>query len=463
MVGRLKRLATLVAAVSIAVVAAILVNPGTANAHGASVFPGSRQYLCWVDALQQDGSLNPSNPACADAVAQSGTTPLYNWFGNLNPSNDGGTVGAIPDGRICDGGGEGPYDFSPYNAMRDDWPKTHLTAGDTYQFQHNNWAHHPGTFNVYLTEPGWDPSSPLAWSDLELIHSEVDPPATGGPGNEDNYYYWDVTFPSDRSGDHLVFVHWVRSDSPEDFFSCSDIVFDGGNGEVTGIGGDPGPGPDPQCPDEAPGTPGAPVISDVTAASAHLMWAPGDGCVTEYELVNTAGGGEQVMAEVSGDPPGTMTDLTGLEPETTYELAVRAVNGNTGEVSALGPAETFTTLAEGEEPPPGECAVTYDASNWGAGSSGFTANVTLTNTSSSAIDGWSLAWDYPSGYTVDEPGWSATVSQSGSTVTAANAAWNGNIAAGASVSFGFNADSGVAGENQTPSSFTLNGTECTAG
>ncbi|CAM5681358.1 Chitin-binding protein OS=Streptomyces tendae OX=1932 GN=F3L20_17570 PE=4 SV=1 [Streptomyces tendae] len=30
-------------------------------------------------------------------------------------------------------------------------------------------------------------------------------------------------------------MQWVRSDSQENFFSCSDVVFDGGNGEVTGI------------------------------------------------------------------------------------------------------------------------------------------------------------------------------------------------------------------------------------
>ncbi len=28
---------------------------------------------------------------------------------------------------------------------------------------------------------------------------------------------------------------WQRSDSQETFYSCSDVVFDGGNGEVTGV------------------------------------------------------------------------------------------------------------------------------------------------------------------------------------------------------------------------------------
>ncbi|WP_123788253.1 lytic polysaccharide monooxygenase [Phytoactinopolyspora halophila] len=461
----LRKAAATTATAAIAFAGAMLINPGTANAHGATMFPGSRQYFCYIDGLEggSGGDLAPTNPACQDAMAESGTTPLYNWFGNLHPSNDGGTVGSIPDGRICDGGDAGPYDFSPYNEMRDDWPRTHLTAGDTYTIQHNNWAHHPGDFNVYVTQQGWDPSSELSWSDLELIHTETNPPQNGGPGTDDGHYYWDVTFPSDRSGDHIVFIHWVRSDSPEDFFSCSDVAFDGGNGEVTGIGGDPGNGGDPPevCPDEAPTTPGEPVVSDVTSESAHVMWSPSDGCVTAYQLVNTADGGEQVLAEVTGDPPGQMTDITGLEPNTSYEVAVRAVNDNTGDVSSLSASESFTTPEEGEgDPPePGECVIGYEAEGWGD-DPGFTASVTVTNTGGTDIDGWTLEWDYTAGQTVEEPGWSASVSQSGTTVTAENESWNGTISAGSSVTFGFNGTASSAGDNPAPEEFTLNGMDC---
>lgn len=219
----MRRVAATFAAATIALGAGLLVNPSPASAHGATMFPGSRQFLCWEDGLQDDGQINPSNPACADAFAQSGATPLYNWFGNLHPSNDGGTVGSIPDGRICDGGDAGPYDFSPYNEIRQDWPSTTLNAGQTYEFQHNNWAHHPGHFDTYVTVQGWNQDQ-LSWSDLELIDTAQDPPQSGGPGGL-NYYYWDVTLPADRSGYHIIFIHWVRSDSPEDFFSCSDVIF----------------------------------------------------------------------------------------------------------------------------------------------------------------------------------------------------------------------------------------------
>ncbi|WP_340699119.1 lytic polysaccharide monooxygenase [Cellulosimicrobium funkei] len=204
----MRRIAAWAAAVVLGAAGLVAASPpAPATAHGAEVFPGSRQYLCWVDGQTGNGQVDPQNPACANAYAVSGTSAFYNWFGSLDSNGAGRTAGYIPDGQICDGGGRGPYDFSGFNAVRDDWPRTHLTAGETYQFQHNNWAEHPGRFDVYVTEEGWDPSSPLAWDDLELIDSVTNPPDTGGPGAL-NYYYWDVTLPADRSGDHMIFTHW---------------------------------------------------------------------------------------------------------------------------------------------------------------------------------------------------------------------------------------------------------------
>jgi cellulose 1,4-beta-cellobiosidase len=60
-----------------------------------------------------------------------------------------------------------------------------------------------------------------------------------------------------------------------------------------------------------------------------------------------------------------------------------------------------------------------------------------------------------------QQGWSATWAQSGSAVTATNAAWNGALAPGASVDIGFNGSH--SGTNTAPTSFTLNGTTCQVG
>jgi chitin-binding protein len=446
------------AAVLIGLGGGLLVSAAPASAHGASVFPGSRQYFCWVDGLEPNGQIIPKNPACQDAVAASGTTPLYNWFGNLHPSNAGGTVGSIPDGRICDGGDAGPFDFSPYNMARTDWPRTHLTAGDTYELWFNNWAAHPGRFDIYLTNQGWNPNTPLGWSDLELIQSVTDPPQTGPPGGLE-FYFWDTTFPANRSGLHLLFIHWVRSDSPENFFSCSDIVFDGGNGEVSGLGGDPGePDPgEPVDPTDPPTTPGPPIVTNLAPTSANVSWGAAGGFVTAYDLVNLAGGGQEVLATITGEPPATSTTLTNLTPDTSYSLAVRARNGNTGAESALTDAAPFSTPPEGTEPPPGDCAVTYETVNdWGAG---FQAEVTITNHGSAPINNWQLGFTFPGSQQVSQL-WNGLHSQSGAAVTVTNESWNSLLpAGGGTVNFGFLAAPG--GGNSTPTGFTLNGAGCT--
>jgi chitin-binding protein len=435
-----------------------VISPSPAAAHGATVFPGSRQYFCWVDGLQENGQIIPANPACADAVAASGTTPLYNWFANLHPAAAGQTAGFIPDGRICDGTDAGPFDFSPYNAMRPDWPRTHLTAGDTYTFRHNNWAAHPGRFDVYLTVQGWNPAAPLAWSSLEQVHTAVNPPQTGGPGGLENYLF-DVTFPADRSGQHLVFTHWVRSDSPENFFSCADIVFDGGDGEVSGIGGDPGPidPPDPPDPAAPPTTPGPAIITGVTPTGASAAWGASGGFVTSYELLDVAGGAQQVLATLTGTPPATSTVLTGLTPGTHYEIAVRARNSNTGAVSALSQPAPFDTPDEGDPPVPGDCTVDYRViSQWNPG---FHVELTVTNDSGSTINGWEVGWLWADGQQVTQL-WSGIGSQVGAAVSVTNESWNPTLPAnGGSVIFGFLGT--WSGANSAPAAFTLNGASCT--
>src|SRR5262245_43419977 len=70
-----------------------------AQAHGAMMSPGSRTFLCWRDGLTSTGEIRPQNPACAAAVAQSGVTPLYNWFAVLRSDGAGRTSGFIPDGQ----------------------------------------------------------------------------------------------------------------------------------------------------------------------------------------------------------------------------------------------------------------------------------------------------------------------------------------------------------------------------
>ncbi|PJE96086.1 chitin-binding protein [Streptomyces carminius] len=227
---RAPRLLTFLGAAGLAMVTAASTTTPAA-AHGATIDPGSRTYLCYKD-LVRNGHQTPSNPACAAAVQQNGTAGLYNWFAVLDSNGGGRTTGYIPDGKLCSGGDRGPFQFSAYNAARADWPKTHLSSGANVRIKHSNWAHHPGKFDVYITKQGWSPTKSLAWGDLEKINTVTNPPQSGAVGSEEGHYYWNVQLPQ-RSGQHILYIHWSRSDSQENFYSCSDVVFDGGNGNVT--------------------------------------------------------------------------------------------------------------------------------------------------------------------------------------------------------------------------------------
>ncbi|GIG66201.1 cellulase family glycosylhydrolase [Phytomonospora endophytica] len=113
-------------------------------------------------------------------------------------------------------------------------------------------------------------------------------------------------------------------------------------------------------------------------------------------------------------------------------------------------APTAAFAAEG-------CTVDYKApSQWPGG---FTANVTVTNLGA-PVDGWTLAWTFPSGQRVTQA-WNAVVTMSGAQVTAKNVGYNGAIATNASVSFGFNGS--WSGTNTDPTAFTLNGVLCDGG
>ncbi|MFI5800619.1 cellulose binding domain-containing protein [Streptomyces sp. NPDC051677] len=106
--------------------------------------------------------------------------------------------------------------------------------------------------------------------------------------------------------------------------------------------------------------------------------------------------------------------------------------------------------------PTGACAVTYTITNQWSG--GFQADVRLANTGTSAWSGWSLNWAFPGGQSISQL-WNADYTQSGSTVTAKNISWNGNVAAGSSVSFGFTGS--WSGTNTKPTAFKLGDQSCT--
>ncbi|HEX2145257.1 MAG TPA: lytic polysaccharide monooxygenase [Glycomyces sp.] len=343
--GRRRRIAAVMSLVLAAVAALTITTLFTrddAEAHGATVFPGSRQYFCYFDALNENGALDPYNEACQAAFDEVGATPFYNWFGNLDSNGAGQTVGYIPDGRLCDGNGKGPYDFEPFNDPGN-WPRTHVTAGDTVEWRYNNWAHHPGRFDLYITKAGWDPSQPIGWGDLEKFQTISNPPSVGGPGTNEHYYYANMTLPQ-RSGYHVVFTHWVRSDSNENFYACSDVVFDGGNGEVTGIR----PGAD------LPGNDGGvvdPPTDPTTAPTEDPTGNPTGDC-TATASVYSWSGGATVNITVENTSASSMNDWmvhwlwppdSGIAIKESWNTTISTM----GDMQMAGPAGWNATIASG--------------------------------------------------------------------------------------------------------------------
>jgi beta-glucosidase len=121
---------------------------------------------------------------------------------------------------------------------------------------------------------------------------------------------------------------------------------------------------------------------------------------------------------------------------------------------SVSPSGTPSPSGSPGTPGPVPCRVAYTANTW---NNGFTANVIVTNTGPSTINGWTVQWTWPGNQQVTN-GWNATVTQTGNQVTARNAAWNPTIGPNQNVTFGFQAT--YSGTNAAPTRFTLNGTAC---
>ncbi|MDG4833580.1 cellulose-binding domain-containing protein [Solwaraspora sp. WMMD1047] len=104
------------------------------------------------------------------------------------------------------------------------------------------------------------------------------------------------------------------------------------------------------------------------------------------------------------------------------------------------------------------CRVDYAVTSQWQG--GFGASVTINNLAD-PVNGWTLTWTFSAGQTVTQM-WNASHSQSGGQVSATNVGYNGSIATGGSVSFGFNGSSNGT-TNPVPTSFAMNGVTCNGG
>nr|WP_086941160.1 lytic polysaccharide monooxygenase [Thaumasiovibrio occultus] len=189
-----------------------------AQAHGWSEFPEARQSICYEQGGLWSGS--PPNAACAQAKDISGQYPFIQrseFAINISDYNNMDAVrAAVPDGTLCYANDK---QKAGMGAPHTGWTRTEVSAG-TFEYIFNAVApHNPSFWQFYLTKPNADLSKALAWSDVELIQENGDVPVVNGK------YRIDVTIPTDRQGDAILFVRWQRDDAAgEGFYNCSDIT-----------------------------------------------------------------------------------------------------------------------------------------------------------------------------------------------------------------------------------------------
>ncbi|MEU8826324.1 lytic polysaccharide monooxygenase [Streptomyces sp. NPDC048636] len=211
-----RREAARIAALGVVPLALTTLSAAPAVAHGSMQNPVSRVSACFAE-----GPESPDSAACKAAVAAGGTQPLYDWNEVNIPDAAGRHKQIIPDGKLCSAGRE---KYKGLDLPRADWPASAMKAG-SHTFTYRATAPHKGSFELYITKDGYRPTKRLAWSDLEAkpFAKVTDPTLRNGS------YVFKGTVPK-KSGRHLIYSVWQRSDSPEAFYTCSDVTFGGAAG-----------------------------------------------------------------------------------------------------------------------------------------------------------------------------------------------------------------------------------------
>ena len=231
------------------------------------------------------------------------------------------------------------------------------------------------------------------------------------------------------------------------------------------------------------GTPTAAGTSSVTvtatdttgaSGSANFSWTINPNTANTVTVTNpgsqsgTVGTAASLQIHASDSASGqTLTySATGLPAGLSISSSTGLISGTptTAGTSSVTVTATDTTGASGSAAftwtigttSTGSCKVVYtNNSQWPGG---WTAQVVITNTGTSALSSWSLVFTFPGDQKVTQ-NYNGGFSQSGETVTLTNASYNGSIPVNGSVTDGFQGS--WTNSNATPTAFTLNGATCT--
>ncbi len=390
--------------------------------HGSMETPVSRIYNCFLENPE-----NPKSDACKAAVLEGGTQALYDWNGvNQGNANDM-HMSIIPDGKLCSGGKEL---FKGMDLARNDWPSTMIAPDENGRFEFVFIASAPHStdyFRFYVTKDGYNPLSPLKWSDLEdspfCTINEVT--------LENGRYRMDCPLPQDKTGKHMIYTIWQRDDSQEAFYTCIDVEFMGG----------------------------APIVwKSLGQVRAQEDLKVGDSVT--FRLFDSSGSDVETHTLVlqngqSGADqwPFYLAEHVNVQ-SSLVKIGVLDSDGNINPVLSSQDNNVYTSINEqfsfqididASDTQPGE-GLTTDiniTSDWGAG---YCAEVTVTNVGDSLSD-WTVTITVDG--TVKEM-WNATYTQDGDQVTADGVEWNNVVDLGESTGFGFCADRDSSPPQPTP-------------
>ncbi|MEW1847890.1 cellulose binding domain-containing protein [Nonomuraea angiospora] len=198
-----------------------------------------------------------------------------------------------------------------------------------------------------------------------------------------------------------------------------------------------------------PTAPAGLAVSATTSTGTTLSWTAStdDTGVAGYDILRAPGASGGTFTQAGTSATTSFSD-TGLTPNTTYRYQVRArdAGGNTSPVSNTAQVTTQPGTSTGT------CtAVPTVQTQWATGY--VIQPLTITNTGTSTINGWTVTFTLPAGHTLTGS-WNGTATVSGQTVTIKNAGHNGTLAPGAATtSVGFQATR-PNGNTALPSGYT---------
>jgi len=176
------------------------------------------------------------------------------------------------------------------------------------------------------------------------------------------------------------------------------------------------------------------------------------GTAVSKQISASDSGGASLTYSASGLPSGLSISSGGAITGTPTTAGTYNVTVTAKDSTGASGSTTFTwTVASsgGTSGGSGTCSVSYSTTNSWAG--GFTANVTIKNTGTSALSTWKAGWTYPGDQKLTSD-YNGSYTQSGEAVTLTPASYNGSLAVGASTTVGVQGT--WTSNNTAPTSFT---------